>query len=347
MLYADRVPDTSSVDAILARAARAESLGMAGIWSAEAARDPFLPLAVAAGPTVRLQLGTGIAVAYARAPYATAIASWDLQRLTGGRFRLGLATQVRAHIERRFGMSWPGGVGALREYVQTMRAVWRTFQTGERPDFEGRHYRFTLMNPEFQPEPLPEDHSHIPVWLAAVGPASARLAGEVADGLHVHAFHTPGYLRDVVFRAVHEGREQAGAAPGIEATCPVFAGTAHDDAQARELREEFRTALAFYASTRGYLPVLEYEGLGALQAPLAELARERRWDDMPALIDDEVLDRFVVIDEPVRLARRLLERYDGLLTELALYRGGDRFASDEDMALLVEELGRHHAPALV
>jgi probable F420-dependent oxidoreductase len=344
MLYVDRIPDTSSVEAITARARRAERLQMAGLWSAEAARDPFLPLVTAATATSQLLLGTGIAVAYARSPYATAMTSWDLQRLSGGRFRLGLATQVRPHIERRFGMPWPGGVGALRDYVATVRAVLHTFQTGEKPDHRGPHYQFTLMNPEFQPEPLPGGWAQIPIWLAAVGPASARLAGEIADGLHVHAFHTPAYLRDVLLAEVASGRARAGSATPIQATCPVFAGIAHDDDQARIVRDDFRGALAFYASTPGYRAVLEHEGLGDLHEPLHELSRQRRWADMSALIDDDVLDRFAIVDAPAALGARLRERYDGLLTELALYRGGDRFASDEDMDVLVRELGRPAVP---
>jgi len=347
MFYGDRIPAACSATAIAARAATDEAAGMSRVWSSEAARDPFLTLAFAAPATETIRLGTGIAVAYARSPYATALAAWDLQRFTDGRFDLGLATQVRPHIERRYGMPWPGGVGALSEYVACLRAIWHAFQTGEPPHFRSTHYEFTLMNPEFRPDPLPGQQRALTLWIAAVGKRSAHLAGEVAEGLHVHAFHTPGYLREVLIPSARAGRAAAGRTDGMDATCPVMAGIAHDSRQEEALRAGFRHTIAFYASTAAYLPVLQHSGLEDLHEPLKLLAREGRWSEMDRLIDDDVVDAFAVSDEPGALAARLSARYDGILTELALYRGGDRFATGDDMAVLIEALASAPADPLV
>jgi len=336
--WGDRIQDTGTSSAVRAHARSCEEAGMAALWSSEAARDPFLPLALAADATTSLLLGTGIAVAYGRTPYATAQTAWDLQRLSRGRFRLGIATQVRAHVERRYGTDWLGGAHVLREYVQCCRAVWDSWQNGTLPRFEGQWFRFTLTNPEFRPAALPAGNEHIPVWIAAVGADTASMAGEVADGLHVHAFHTEGYLRDVVLAAAVRGRERAGRGGCIEATSPVMAGVVHDSRQESILRDRFRTHIAFYASTPAYAKILEHEGLRDLHDALRPLARERRWDEMPALVDDSTIDRFVVLDEPQALAHRLRVKYDGLLTELCLYRDGATFASADDLAELVEGL---------
>lgn len=339
MDYAARIQDTSTPERIAETARRAESLGMSGLWCGEAARDPFLPLGFAAAATKNLLVGTGIAVAYGRSPYAVAQTAWDLQRLSGGRMRLGLGTQVRAHVERRFGMAWPGGASALHEYVRCCRAVWDAFQNGSKPAFEGEIWRFTLLNPEFRPEPLPAGRDQIPVWIAAVGTLTARVAGEVGDGLHVHAFHTEGYLRDVLLPAAREGRAAAARDEPVVATCPVFAAIVRTDAEEQDFRNYFRRQIAFYASTKGYLPVLEHSGLEALHPPLRDLAREERWDEMSGHVDDDVVDLFVVLDEPERLGERLRRKYDGVLTELSLYRRAGELANDDDLNVLIGALG--------
>lgn len=338
MQYAVRIQDTSSPERVASAAALAESLGMVGLWCGEAGRDPFLPLGFASAATESLLVGTGIAVAFGRSPYVVAQTAWDLQRISRGRMRLGLGTQVRAHIERRFGMPWPGGARAMREYVLVVRAVWHAFRTGERPSFEGDIWRFTLLNPEFVPAPI-EGAGPIPVWIAAVGRTNAHLAGEVGDGIHVHAFHTESFLREVLLPAARRGRQDAGRAEPLEATCPVFAAIVHEEDEVREYRDYFRRQIAFYASTKEYLPVLAHSGLEDMHPPLRELARERRWTEMAARVDDEVVDVFAVLDEPVALARRLREKYDGVLTELALYRQAGEEATREDLATLIAHLG--------
>lgn len=335
--YAIRIQDTSRAEHVAATAGRAQSLGMVGLWCGEAGRDPFLPLGFAAQATTSLLVGTGIAVAYARSPYAVAQTAWDLQRISQGRMRLGLGTQVRAHVERRFGMPWPGGADAMREYVLVLRAVWHAFRTAERPSFEGNIWRFTLLNPEFLPEAT-EEVRPIPIWIAAAGKRNAHVAGEVGDGLHVHAFHTESFLRDVLIPAARRGREEAGRTDPLQATCPVFAAIVRSQDDVRKYRDYFRRQIAFYGSTKEYLPVLTHSGLEHLHPRLRDLAREGRWDEMTSQVDDEVVDAFVVLDEPGALARRLREKYDGLLTELALYRRAGEDAQGEDLAALIRGL---------
>lgn len=337
-----RLGERESLDAVRRASTWAEAHGLVTLWASEAAHDPFLPLAVAAQETTRLELGTGIAVAFGRTPLATAQAAWDLQHFSGGRFRLGLGTQVKAHVERRYGTAWHGAVPQLREYVECCRAIWACWQTGGRPEFRGRYYRFDLTNPEFQPSPLPEEHAAVPVWIAAVGPRMAHLAGEIADGVHVHAFHTAAYLRDGVLRRVREGRAAAGREGGddvVAASSPVMAGVAHDEREVDELRRGFRAHVAFYASTRAYRGVLEHVGCADLQEPLRRLGAEGEWDRMTAMIPDDVLDEFVVVDEAPALGRRLRSRYAGALTQLSLYRGGDRFMDAGDWTELIAALG--------
>ncbi len=334
-----RLAARESLDAVRETAAWADEQGFSTLWASEAGHDPFLPLVAASEVSNRLELGTGIAVAFARTPFATAQVSWDLQHFSGGRFRLGLGSQVRAHVERRYGATWHGAVTQLREYVECCRAIWASWQTGELHEYRGDVYRFELSNPEFEPSPLPEGRAPVPVWIAAVGPRMARLAGELADGVHVHAFHTPEYLRERFMPSIHEGRAAAGhEGADVEASSPVMAGVAHDDTEVEALRAHFRSHVAFYASTRAYRPVLEHLGCEELQRPLRDLSSEGRWDDMAALIPEDVLDAFVVVDEPASLGRRLRERYEGILTELSLYRGGDRFTGPADWEALLAAL---------
>ncbi len=330
--------DIESLDSLTASVHRADALGFGSVWSSEAGHDPFISMPLVAAASPRLKVGTGIAVAYGRSPFATAQIAWDIQRYAKGRFRLGLSTQVKAHIERRYGAAWPGGAGALREYVQCCRAVWRSFQHGEKPAFRGQRYQYTLLNPEFDPGPLPDDWAEIPVWIAAVGPRAARLAGEIGDGLHIHAFHTEAYLRQVVLPAMAEGQRQAGRPQTVQAASPVFSGIVHDEAQERTLRDVMRSYIAFYASTPAYLPVLEHAGFAEIHAPLRALSRSGGWDRMGELVGDDILDHFTVFDAPERLGQRLAAKYAGVLTEIAVYKEGGQFASEADWGLLLQGL---------
>lgn len=287
-------------------ARKAENAGVAGLWTAETSHDPFLPLVLAAERTERLELGTAIAVAFARSPVAVAQTAWDLARLSGGRLILGLGSQVRAHIERRFGMPWSDRpVARMREYVAVLRAAWEAWQTGTRPAFRGEHYRLTLMTPFFDPGPI--DHPRIPVYLAGVGAGMTRLAGEVADGLIVHPMHSRSYVADVVLPAVAVGGR------GITIAASVIVATTEDEIAAA------RRAIGFYASTPTYRSVLEHHGWGEVGDALSGHARHGRWDEMAALVTDPMLDAFAVVAPPGQLRSALERHADGLIDRVAPY----------------------------
>jgi probable F420-dependent oxidoreductase len=227
----------------------------------------------------------------------------------------------------------------MREYVECCRAIFATWQSGSMHPFDGEIYRFSLTNPEFDPGPLDSDLPAVPVWLAAVGPGMSRLVGEIADGVHVHAFHTPSYLRERFFPNVAAGVRAVGRDNVvIRSSSPVLAGVAHSDEQVATLRTDFRRIVAFYASTPSYLPVMEHVGAEDLHPPLRALSRQGRWADMAGLIEDDLLDEFITIGEPAEVGSRLRDRYDGVLTQLGIYRGGERFMTDSDLKAFVAAL---------
>ena len=293
--------------------AAAESLGFAALWSQETQHDPFLPHALIAEHTTRLQMGTGIAVSFARSPATLAYTAWDLAAQSNGRFLLGLGTQVKAHIERRFGLPWPASVtGQLREQIQVMRALWDTWQTGAPLNFRGDYYKITLMSPFFNPGPLPpvvyermQPAAGLPIYIAGVNTGLARLAGELCEGFHVHPFHTPRYLRTVILPAIASGAEKSGRpASRVTLATSVFAATNPTE------REFCRQQISFYASTPSYRPVLDLHGWTEVGERLSALAARGQWADMPALISDEMLSEFLTeAATPTELAAALRERY--------------------------------------
>jgi probable F420-dependent oxidoreductase len=287
-------------------AAELEALGYDGVWTTETRHDPFLPLALAASATTRVTLGTAIATAFTRSPMVTAIAAWDLQRASRGRFVLGLGTQVKAHNERRFSVPFESPGPKLRELVEALRHIWGAFQ-GEHPlRFRGRFYRHDLLTPFFDPGPL--DVGPPPVYLAAVTPYMYRLAGEVADGIHVHPFHTARYLREVALPALERQVTLVGS---------VFCVVGGDDLAVRQ-------QIAFYGSTRTYRPVLEAHGWGELSDSLHRLMARGDVAGMAGAISDEVLAEFAVFGSTWAEATAAVRgRYEGLLDRIAVYGGGD------------------------
>ena len=295
-------------------AAACERLGVDGLWSYETVHDPFLPLLVAALATERVHLGTGIAVAFARTPYAMAQTAWDLQRVSGGRLLLGLGTQVRAHIERRFSAEFEHPAARIVDYICCLRAIWDTFQNGTRPAYEGRFYRFTLISDFFNPGPIGQPD--IPISLAGVGERMARAAGEVADGFQVHPLHSAGYLRDVVRPAIAEGARAAGRDPAkVDLIASVFIVTGETERERIEAESYARQQIAFYASTPSYRPFLAYHGLEALGKELSTLARAGRFAEMPARVPDALLDVVAVSAEPDRVGEMIRARYAGGLVQ--------------------------------
>src|SRR5215213_2967571 len=296
----------------------AESMGFAGLWTSETKHDSFLPLAVAGNSTRNLGLGTSIAIAFSRSPMTTAQISWDLQDHSGGRFILGLGTQVRAHIERRFSMPWGRPAARLKDYILALRVIWQSFQTEDALNYEGEFYRHTLMTPFFNPGPI--EHPEIPIYIAGVNTRLARLAGEICDGFHVHPFHSPEYVRRTVIPAIAEGARQADRDRGqVTLATSAFVITGENEERATEQRESVRAQISFYASTPTYLRVLEAHGWGEVGERLGTMAREKKWREMPALITDEMLAAFAIEAAPDEIGRALRERYEGLIDRVALY----------------------------
>jgi len=311
----------------------AEAAGFDALWSTETQHDPFLPLALAAEHTQRMTLGTAIAVAFARSPAVLAYTAWDLAEASHGRFILGLGTQVKAHVERRFGMPWPDSpAGKLRDMIQAMRALWRAWQEGEHLNHRGPYHKLTLMTPFFHPGPI--EYPSIPVYIAGVNPALCRLAGELADGFLAHPYHSADYLRQVVRPEIDAGAARGGRAPGDIRLC-VTALTATDDDEAGFVRSQ----IAFYASTPTYRPVMAHHGWGETADRLRELARRAAWGEMPELITDEMLSTFAVVAPEADLAAALLERYRGLADRLSLYLPYSPGSRDAFWRRLVEQMG--------
>ncbi|AHY46124.1 putative F420-dependent oxidoreductase, MSMEG_2256 family [Rubrobacter radiotolerans] len=296
----------------------ADDLGFSGLITSETKHDAYLPLAIAANATERLELLTSVAIAFSRSPMETAQTAWDLQSLSDGRLILGLGTQVKAHVTRRFSMPWDKPVARMRDYIGALRAIWESFQSEGPLNYEGEFYRHTLMTPFFNPGPI--ERPEIPVYIAGVNESLARLAGEVCDGFHVHPFHSPKYIREVVRPAISSGAEKAGReSEEVKLAVPVFAITGADGRQVEKQREAMRQQAAFYASTPTYRTVLEVHGWGEVGERLSTLAREKRWSEMPALITDEMLAEFAVEGEPDEIGDRIRERYSGLVERVALY----------------------------
>lgn len=300
----------------IARAA--EALGFAAIWTSETKHDSFLPLVLAAEHTERIAIGTSVAIAFSRSPMVTAQTAWDVQDFSGGRLLLGLGTQVKAHIERRFGMPWDAPVARLRDYIGALRAIWQAFQTNGPLDYRGPFYQHTLITPFFNPGPIL--HPDIPIYIAGVNTGLARLAGETCQGLHIHPFHTPRYIDTLVRSAVAEGAASASRAIGdVDLATSVFVITGRSERAVTEQREKMRAQIAFYASTPTYRVVLETHGWAPIGERLGRLAATRRWADMPALITDEMLQTFAVEAAPDELGAAIRSRYHGLIDRVALY----------------------------
>lgn len=303
----------------IARIAQAaEALGFAGIWTSETKHDAFLPLVIAAEHTRTIQLGTAVAIAFARSPMVVAQTAWDLQDFSGGRLLLGLGTQVKAHIERRFSMAWDAPAPRLREYIQALHAIWNAFQTGAPLNFRGQFYQHTLITPFFNPGPLAQPN--IPIYIAGVNTGLARLAGELCQGFHIHPFHSPDYVRALIQPSIAEGAARASRDPrDITLATSVFVITGRDTAAIAQQREQMRAQLAFYASTPTYRTVLEVHDWGAIGDELGRLAKAQRWSEMSRLVSDDMLNAFAVEAGPDDVGAAIRERYAGLVDRVAFY----------------------------
>lgn len=302
----------SELSHVPAGARMLERRGYDACWTAEINHDPFLPLTLAAEHTSRIQLGTSIAVAFARNPMTVAQIGWDLQDYSQGRFILGLGSQIKPHIEKRFAMPWGKPVARMREFVAALREIWACWSDGTPLQFEGEFYTHTLMTPMF----VPPGHSHgdPKVFVAAVGNRMTEMCGEVADGLLAHAFSTQRYMREVTIPTLTRGINRAGRQRGdVEVACPLFVVTGHDDEELAAAAVATRKQIAFYASTPAYRSVLELHGWGDLQSELHRLSRDGDWDAMGSLIDDTILGEFAVVATVDRVVEAIRTRCDGLI----------------------------------
>lgn len=316
-------------------ALRLERMGFGALWSFETSRDPFMPLMQAALATERLRVGTNIAVAFARTPFSMAMTAWDLQRASGGRLFLGLGTQVRAHVERRFSSVFDHPAARVTDYIHCLRAIWNTFQTGARPAYEGPYFRFTLMNEMFTGGPI--DHPHVPVLLAGVNPRMARAAGEAADGFSVHPMHSPDYLREVIRPAIDEGARTRGkGVDDIILVTDCFVVEGSTESERRRSEEGVRRQIALYASTPSYRGFLEFQGYPGVGKQLSALMREGRLEEMPALISDELLSTIAVSQADGDLAIQIRDRYSGgLVQRVMFYNPVPADADEESMRAFV------------
>ena len=325
----------------VAKRARAlEALGYDFITAPESKHDPFLPLLLVAEHTQRMQFGTSVAIAFPRAPYITANMSWDLARYSGGRFVLGLGTQVKGHNERRFSVPWGPPGPRLRDYVRCIRAIWDSWQHGTKPHFEGEYYRYTLTNPDFSPGLI--EHPDIKIVISAVNPFNARLAGELCDGIAVHPVSSFRHQREEVLPRVLEGARRAGRDPGeLIVRAGGFVVTGRDDAELAHAREATRKRIAFYSSTRSYSGILKLHGWEETAAELHRLSIEGRWDRLPELVDDEMMEEFCAIGTWDRIAGEMRDKYAGLATLVNFEPRAPRTPDEEaQIRELVAELKR-------
>jgi probable F420-dependent oxidoreductase len=313
-------------------AAQAESYGFDCFWVNETKHDPFVQLALAARSTRRISLGTSIALAFTRSPTTLAYTAWDLQGVSKGRLLLGLGSQVKGHIERRFGMKWDPPAPKMRETVLALRAVWDSWQKGTKLDFRGRFYRLDLMTPFFNPGPV--EHPSIPVYLAAVNAGMCRAAGSVADGVHVHPLHTVRYLREVIHPAIAAGAAKAGRKKEeITVAASVFAAVGETEQEVKNVREAYREQMAFYASTRSYRKVMELHGWGEVSDRLHALSVKGEWGKMASEVSDEMLREMVLEGTWEGVGRAIEERYGSLVDRVRLYLP---FDGDEKWKRLAE-----------
>lgn len=297
-------------------AARAERLGCGGVWAAESAHDPFVPLVLAARATSSVDIGTGIAVAFARNPMTVATTANDIHAWSG-RLVLGLGSQVKAHITRRYGMEWSRPAARMREFIAALHSIWSCWNDGTPLDFRGDFYSHTLMPAHFSPPP--NRHGRPAVHLAGVGTLMTEVAGEVADGFLTHPFSTEVYLRTVTLPALERGAARAGRAiDAIALSAPGFVVTGSDEVEMARAERAVRRQIALYGSTPGYADVLGAHGWIELQEEASRLLQEGRAGELPQLVDDEMLRTFAVVGEPATIAPELERRYGDIATRVVL-----------------------------
>lgn len=318
----------SPPDGAVDLAKQAADIGYDGFFSAETQYDPFLPLAFAASAAPDLEIGTSIAVAFPRSPMVTAMTSWDLARLSRGKFMLGLGTQIRAHITRRFSTEWGQPTARLRDYILSLRSIWDSWQGSTPLRYDGEFYEFSLMTPFFDPGPI--RHPEIPVYIAGVGPYLSALAGEVCDGFHVHPFHTTAYLDEVVLPNIEKGAREAGrSADDVERVTTLFVMTGESDSEVEQAMEPVRQQISFYASTPSYRPVLEASGWD-FGEELHAMSKRGQWGDMIGVVPDEAVLAAGVAAPIDRLGQAIKDKYGDRVQRVGFYTIGSAMGMGPD-----------------
>ena len=328
---------TNNLKGIAEEAKWAESMGYDGLCTEDAAHDPMLPLLMAASTTSRVTLETRVTIAFPRSPMVLAYSARDLQDFSGGRFRLGLGTQVKGHIQRRFSTEWDSPGPRMREYVQSLHAIWGAWQTGERLEYHGEYYNFSLMTPFFSPgrseQPEP------PVFISAVNPYNCRVAGEVCDGVALHPLTTSKYLKEVINPNIADGAARSGRDPkSVNLSNSSFVITGPNQAAINAKKEAVKKQIAFYCSTRSYSKILEVQGFQDLGVWLHEMSLKQQWDQMAELITDEILDAFAVVGGYSEIPGLMKERFDGLLDEVVLNAIGRGSQDEAEVKKAIEKL---------
>ncbi len=314
----------------------AEEVGLDAVLVEETKDDPYQLLALGATTTSSIQLGTSVAMAFPRSPTATAMSAWSLQKLSGGRFVLGLGSQVRAHVERRYGVPWSAPAPWMRDYVNAVRAVWSCWQNGTKLEFESDHYNLNLMVPLFNPGPI--EHPTIPIHVAAIGPNMCALAGEVADGVRLHPVVTAKYIDEEVVPNLERGAARTGRdVKEVELCMKPLIGTAPDEEKLERVVDIVRARVAFYLSTPSYRPAFEIHDWGDIARKASTLSREKKWDELPSLVTDEMLHTVATIGTFGEIADKLNERYAGRVDRIEF---STPVNTPDDAAALREILSR-------
>jgi probable F420-dependent oxidoreductase len=322
------------LETVGAQAQELEEMGYSGVMTAETSHDPFFPLVVASQATSRVDLMTSIAVAFARSPMILANIGHDLNAASKGRFVLGIGSQIKPHITKRFSMPWSAPAARMREFILAMRAIWASWHQGEPLAFTGKFYNHTLMTPFFTP--TNNEYGPPRVSLAAVGPLMTEVAGEVADGVIIHAFTTEKYLRETTLPALERGFAKSGRSRAdFEISYPVFVVTGKTEEDLESAKVATRRQIAFYGSTPAYKPVLDSIGAGELQGELNSMSKQGRWEEMGSLIDDGILTAFAVVGEPSTIAGQIIDRYGDIIDRTS---AAYAHIGKEDRAGIISEL---------
>jgi len=309
--------ETGSLRDAPAVARKAEEMGYDGIVTSQTGHDPFLPLALAAEHTQRVTLGTAVAIAFPLSPTSLAHIAWDLQALSGGRLLLGLGSQVKGHIVRRFSIPYAPPGPRMREYILALRAVWDCWQNGTKLNFQGDYYNLSLMTPYFNPGPI--EHPHVPIYVSAVNPYMLRLAGELCDGVRLHAFNTAKYTRESILPNLEAGARKAGRRlSDIDVSGGSFLVTGETEEEVERAKPAVRTQVAFYGSTRSYRGVFEVHGWGDVSLQLHEMSTQGRWSEMGGLITEEMLEEFAIVSPYDGLIEKIKARWSGIVTRTGL-----------------------------